>query len=226
MSHRTCEIDGCANKFLARGLCSKHYWRNKRAGTLPPKKAYPTHCAVEDCEADAKAKGYCGPHYDRLRRYGDPTYTPLLSTQEFFRENLEHQGDCIVWTAGSTTTGYGTIHVGDGKFVPAHRYSWELEKGPIPDGLVIDHICWNRKCVRVDHLRLATRSQNNSYRKPVIRETASGVRNVARNKKGWMVKLTKNYQQYYFGTYGTIEEAAEVAEQARQDLFGEFAGGA
>jgi len=43
-----------------------------------------------------------------------------------------------------------------GKSVGAHRIAYELVKGPIPDGLVIDHLCRNSGCVNPDHLEAVT----------------------------------------------------------------------
>ena len=42
-----------------------------------------------------------------------------------------------------------------------HRLCWERENGPIPSNLVIDHICRNRVCCNIEHLRLVTRKINN-----------------------------------------------------------------
>ncbi len=47
-----------------------------------------------------------------------------------------------------------------GKNVLAHRVAWMLANGPIPEGLVIDHLCRVRECVNVKHMRLLTRGEN------------------------------------------------------------------
>ena len=41
-----------------------------------------------------------------------------------------------------------------------HRVIWYAEHGPIPEGMTIDHMCKQRKCVRIDHLRLLTNYEN------------------------------------------------------------------
>jgi hypothetical protein len=41
-----------------------------------------------------------------------------------------------------------------------HRVAWEAEHGPIPEGLTIDHLCRNRRCVNVAHLRLLSNVEN------------------------------------------------------------------
>jgi hypothetical protein len=55
--------------------------------------------------------------------------------------------------------GYGRLNVGDLKAL-AHRVSYELFKGAIPDGLEIRHSCDIRCCVNPDHLSVGTRKDN------------------------------------------------------------------
>jgi hypothetical protein len=55
--------------------------------------------------------------------------------------------------------GYAQKRV-DGATWLAHRWAWTRAHGPIPEGMCIDHICRNRACVNVDHLRVVTRGQN------------------------------------------------------------------
>lgn len=65
---------------------------------------------------------------------------------------------CVVWV-GALTNGYGRFgHAG--RVVYAHRWSYEQFVGPIPDGLVIDHLCRRPACVNPLHLRAVTQSQN------------------------------------------------------------------
>lgn len=66
---------------------------------------------------------------------------------------------CWNWTGG-TTKGYGSFTHPGRKKCYAHRYSWELHRGTIPDGLVIDHLCRNTRCVNPDHLEPVTQQEN------------------------------------------------------------------
>lgn len=75
-----------------------------------------------------------------------------------FWEHVEAEGECLVWT-GATVDGYGKLNRG-GKYHLAHRYHWEAERGPVPDGLELDHLCRNRRCVNLDHLEPVTGKVN------------------------------------------------------------------
>lgn len=66
---------------------------------------------------------------------------------------------CWLWTAGCKTEGYGVLRV-NGKYVAAHRVSWQLHNGTIPDGLCVCHHCDTPPCVNPNHLFLGTRKDN------------------------------------------------------------------
>jgi hypothetical protein len=63
---------------------------------------------------------------------------------------------CWVWTAYTNRDGYGRFLArmaeGGHCVVAAHRFIYEAAYGPIPDGLTVDHLCGNRRCVRPTHL--------------------------------------------------------------------------
>jgi len=75
-------------------------------------------------------------------------------------KKIEREGDCWVWTGSTANRGYGSIHHnGRNGYLP-HRLVWELLRGPIPDGLVLDHMCQNRRCVNPKHLDPVTNRVN------------------------------------------------------------------
>lgn len=81
----------------------------------------------------------------------------------FWAKVHKHPGDgCWVWTASVIRSGYGRFGLqGAGaRTVGAHRFSFELANGPIPDGMCICHRCDNPKCVRPSHLFLGSFSDN------------------------------------------------------------------
>jgi hypothetical protein len=67
--------------------------------------------------------------------------------------------ECWEWVGAVQSGGYGNIRVA-GRNLKAHRLSFELNVGPIPEGLVIDHTCRNRACVRPEHLEAVTQRVN------------------------------------------------------------------
>lgn len=85
-----------------------------------------------------------------------------MYTMQRFWEKVDKSGDCWVWTASTRPSGtrhYGRIKV-SGRDQLAHRVAYELEVGPIPDGLTIDHLCKNTLCVRPSHLEAVTLAEN------------------------------------------------------------------
>ena len=148
---------------------------------------------------------------------------PSKTPKEALAKRSVQQGDCRVWTGRTEPNGYGKLTTG-GRVKWVHRVAWELLRGPIPDGMVIDHKCFNRACINVDHLRLATKSQNGSNRGGPGPKNTTGFRNVHKKRNRYRVVMTKNGVTHMFGIFSTAEEAAVVAETKRRELFGEFAG--
>lgn len=110
----------------------------------------------------------------------DPGYSPLPGSEPYvapvglawiMERSVEDENGCWRWTNYIGPNGYGraTVFPNGVKQVPlAHRLSWEIVYGRIPDGLQVDHLCRNRACVNPRHLDVVTPWEN-SWRSPIHR---------------------------------------------------------
>lgn len=84
-------------------------------------------------------------------------------------EHCPELGPCLQWTGSlKTRWGYGQF-LYEGRNRSAHCAAWEMENGPIPTGLTIDHLCRNTSCVRTSHMELVTGVEN--YQRAVAART-------------------------------------------------------
>lgn len=83
----------------------------------------------------------------------------VMSDVERFWGKVEKTDACWNWKAGISASTY-PIFWFDGKQRLAHRIAYEITNGEISKGMVIDHLCSNRLCVRPDHLDPVTQREN------------------------------------------------------------------
>lgn len=81
--------------------------------------------------------------------------TRLNAIEENFKKKITFTESCWLWTGYKTEEGYGQIKFRTKRLV-AHRVSYELYVGPIPDGMCVLHECDVHACVNPDHLFLGT----------------------------------------------------------------------
>jgi Autographiviridae endonuclease len=177
---RICSVNGCGGRHFGNGFCAKHNYRwNKHGDPLVtaearrPKVINVAPCPVAGCGREPYSKGLCNPHYERLRRTGElspevpiggPDKTLWTDEQwaaEIMPRFVRQPNGCLEWTGNIRNGAYGRVWF-RGKMQPAHRVSYMLNVGPIPEGMVICHHCDNPPCGDPEHLFLGEIADNHA----------------------------------------------------------------
>ena len=201
-SYRTCEVDGCNGKHVAKGLCGKHYDRLRATGST-----------------------YGGRYVRPLRISGDCAHIPLTRGYEAVIDASDaHLVEGLNWhTQSGVNTVYATRTApkADGekqKTIWMHRLIMSA-----PDGLEVDHIDGDGLNNRKSNLRIATRVENrqNSRRQ---NNNTSGYKGVCWHKghSKWRAQIRLNNKRTHLGYFDCPKEAHAAYCEASVRLHGEF----
>lgn len=144
---------------------SNHRGHDPRRSPLSETNTRACECGCGERVSGKTTKG-------RVRRFihGHNAARPARDPEERFWEKVDKRasGGCWEWFGARSSNGYGTFVIprprgeSGGRSIrfSTHRYAYELLVGPIPEGLVIDHLCRNRACVNPSHMEPVTNREN------------------------------------------------------------------
>ena len=121
--------------------------------------------------------------------------------ERFFEKvDVRELTECWTWKASVDRTGYGRFYM-NGKGEMAHRASWWMHNGEIPEGMLVLHHCDNPPCVNPTHLFLGTHQDN------AIDRNNKG-RNVGNRKltDEEVIEIRKKYIPWKYSTYKLASE--------------------
>ena len=165
---RACRVSGCERSAVGRGLCDMHYRRARRGGDTgsPSPRSFPRTCTLDGCDGKHYALGLCKKHHQRRWRHGTVEIIgrryekrPLADRVRELTPTEATDRGCLEWLGHRDRDGYGRLWFDDSS-KPATRAVWIAHHGPIPDGLIVRHICDNPPCVNIAHLLLGAHADN------------------------------------------------------------------
>lgn len=167
----TCSIEGCGGAVAARGLCTKHYARQRRNGTTDTvyRRTDVPWCTIPGCDRPTEARGLCLMHYSRARRGSEVADVPAQVTGGTLLERIArkvpepNEAGCQVWT-GQVTGGNELPVIRHGSSSTSVRRALWAQAHPRSrlGGRWVVTSCGTPRCVAVDHLVTTTVHEFNS----------------------------------------------------------------
>lgn len=190
------------------------------------------YCVAPGTYLHRSKKKTCGKCHNRGKKKGknspanqplsvkDIVYNPEIGELVSIRDTGSIKAGDTVGTVNED--GYRTFGL-EGKTYRNHRVIWEMHYGPIPEGMLVDHINGARNHNFISNLRLATVAEN-GWNAKVAHNSTSGVKGVNWNERlgKWLCTVTKNGKQYVKHA-DTKEEGIAWIRAKREELHGEFA---
>lgn len=120
------------------------------------------------------------------------TINPKDKTRFYSKVDSTVAEGCHTWTAATTMDGYGLFYI-DGALTTAHRVSYEISVGPIPEGMVVRHsiVCTTRGCVNPHHLSVGTQADNMRDRDRAGRTPKGESSGASKLKKSEVIDIRK-----------------------------------
>jgi len=224
VSPLTLSCKGCGSVFESRAMrIPDHCHRSCKAIPNDYNRERFGVCSFDGCDIPRYGKAiYCNGHYQQS--FKDYKLTPLgepkVSVEERFWPKVEkNSSGCWLWTAYVMPNGYGIFFALNEMY--AHRVSYKLFKGEIPEGFHVDHKCHVRNCVNPNHLQSVTPSENGQNRKGPNPNTPSGIRGVSwdSSRKKWLVMLKVNGHSKSIGHFEDLDNAEQAAVSARRKYY-------
>jgi hypothetical protein len=162
-----CSVPSCTREAKCKGMCFTHYQRKAEGRPLDTpirqRDPLPDACVIIGCDLPPAARGMCQAHYVRARA-GSTNVAPVARMSRTLWERIGPRieiddSGCWIWTGSKNSLGYGEISYRGSKW-RAHRAAYTALVGPIPDGLVLDHLCRTPSCVNPAHLEPVTQAEN------------------------------------------------------------------
>ncbi len=198
---KTCTIDGCGMKYLAKGLCSKHWTQMKRrGGIVTNNRLSPNAFLIEDEHAVIVLCDTLGN--EKARTTIDLEDIELAKKHKWYL----------------TQFGYAMTRINRSKQVFLHR----LIMRP-PDDMNIDHIDGNPLNNRRNNLRICTQRQN-MFNRRVPSHNSTGIVGVSWDKRRsiWRARINVAGKDTHLGYFKSKQDAIEAREKAQSEHFDEF----
>lgn len=201
-----CKVEGCTNKVIAKGLCSKHYTQLRRYGKIFKYSCRDKTNHIEILE-------------DHAEIYLIDMNNEVCSKTLIDLDDVDKVKD-IKWHRSDLQRNTYYCVSNNKTWRKLHR----LIMNVTDPNIFIDHINHNGLDNRKSNLRICT-NQENTRNCVTPKNNKSGYKGIywAKDKNKWTVQITLNNKTKYIGRYEKLEDAITARKEATKKYYGEFA---